>query len=510
VSFLTLNDLVVAVIGGGMAPEYIGERTRAYNGDLLSDDRIIKRPWRFTTPPLKEIDANALIGLINGLGHSWTFDWSDAALLTQDLWSASGLGFASTVGATRWGFAADGARVYDIDEHEESKYGTGALTVDGGTTNLLTANQRDVEDDASGFTAIATGAILPVTSDKLQGSKSLKVTANAADDGVRIDQVAASASTAYSGVVYVKPPDATSLITVSLHDDDTGLLDDTDVNPSATFENNWVRVEVSGTTGGSATAAWIEVTIDTGTKVFYIDANQLEQSATPTTWADGTRAAGDLRYSPTFLQGSSDMTINCWTKEPTANPGSNVNLVTTRETATTNSVRIIRSNGANDVQFRTNDEDAAGDNLTYATTPWDGDWHMVTCVLRANPETGENKKTIYFDGVSVATSDPAKTPVLTNLANLWIANSNGGNYWQGIVDEMQILPFAATPELVTAWFGLGRALTGLPRLRAEGDFTRDSFVTVDGRVTAAPYLRRQDGASWRNNMRSIEFELAEV
>jgi hypothetical protein len=64
---------------------------RAFNGTPLPNFRSIKKVWTATTPPLTPTDGRFLVALLQGRGHSWSFDDS-----TGSNWQYSSKGLRAT------------------------------------------------------------------------------------------------------------------------------------------------------------------------------------------------------------------------------------------------------------------------------------------------------------------------------------------------------------------------------------------------------------------------------
>ena len=94
-AFLTINGWEVPVKIDSLQeePERIGPRKRAIDLTLRTSTRGIKRTWKFETPPLRPDVAAALVGLLQGRGHYWSFD--------EDLYSSKGLGPVAGYNATQ-------------------------------------------------------------------------------------------------------------------------------------------------------------------------------------------------------------------------------------------------------------------------------------------------------------------------------------------------------------------------------------------------------------------------
>jgi hypothetical protein len=510
--FLALNGWTIPVADGeaSVRPEDIGERERSYSGELLTNVRTRKRSWPLQTPPVNEMTAKAIEGVIEGLGHVWPFDWQDAALLIQDLFSSKGGASVASVASTRFGKGVDGADVVDLNGVDESKFGEGSLTLDLASTNILPADVRDVEGGSTaGFTAVAGGSIALETTNVLQGSQSLEITTAAAADGAETDLVSAAAATTYIASVYVKTA-AARAVTLKLFDD-IGQIGTVNYTTAA---GKWNLLTVSGTTGGGATDIKMQVLDNAaaGTTI-YCDAFQIETGSVASTWVDGSRAASDLRYNAGLITSFTDLTYNAWVRMTTANPASTTTLIRLDKVAGTGSfLEIRRDSGANNIDYQTRGPtDIVADTITYAASPWDDAWHMVTATMRTNPETGEVKKELYFDGVSVATFSPAQVPLMSEIDEFKIGDPGVSSLDGALVDDMMLVPFAAPAALVTAWFNAGQAMSLLPRVEMTGDIIPESSTIVEGEVTSMPFLGASvDGVNFIDNARRVEFTIDEV
>lgn len=89
------------------SPIYVGDRRVRHNGGGLIDGRtVLKWSWSGATPVLDNADATAIIGLLNGDGHVFSFD--------VDIYSAKGLiwtGSTPTVQATNVKYGAKAGEI---------------------------------------------------------------------------------------------------------------------------------------------------------------------------------------------------------------------------------------------------------------------------------------------------------------------------------------------------------------------------------------------------------------
>ena len=56
------------------------------------------------------------------------------------------------------------------------------------------------------------------------------------------------------------------------------------------------------------------------------------------------------------------------------------------------------------------------------------------------------------------------------------------------MDDFQILPYAATADMVSGWYTLGQNVGLHPKLKMDGDVTRDTIVDVVGKVTEKKFI----------------------
>lgn len=75
-AFLTLNEIEIPVLDGAASRQrvLIGEKARALDGTLRSSVVARKEQWTVRTPPVTPDLAAAIVGLVEGQGHSFPFD----------------------------------------------------------------------------------------------------------------------------------------------------------------------------------------------------------------------------------------------------------------------------------------------------------------------------------------------------------------------------------------------------------------------------------------------------
>ena len=109
-AFLTIDGFTIPIKRGGQIERHIiGDRSRAFDGSLLVDRRIVKRRWRFETTVQDEMTAKAIEQLIEGAGQLWLFG--------DDNFSTKGVDVVTGTGILVPNAASDGDFVIP-DSHE--------------------------------------------------------------------------------------------------------------------------------------------------------------------------------------------------------------------------------------------------------------------------------------------------------------------------------------------------------------------------------------------------------
>ncbi len=96
-AFLTLCNIPMNIDAksGERRWTEVGDKGRAFDGSFRRTLQKLKRSWPMSSAPLIAADADALAGLVQGLGHSWSFD--------VDLYSSKGLAKKSQSGTVTAG-----------------------------------------------------------------------------------------------------------------------------------------------------------------------------------------------------------------------------------------------------------------------------------------------------------------------------------------------------------------------------------------------------------------------
>ena len=515
---LKLNGYTVPILTGGeISPVYSGSGdTIVYGAAPAFDRQSHRRRWSFTTKPLPDKEAEGLIGMLQGRGHSFPF--------TADLVGSSGHSPDGTAVATiipGIDGQNDPARVYlESSGEAEAKFWGHALELGVATTNILDADSRDAESAPTGYTA-TNGATLSYSEDIfVQGSRSVKVTTSATNNnGVHATDLVSgfSVSTAYVGSVYVYTTEALDLRIV-IHD---GV--DTSGTAWTTTPNVWEKVVVTHTTNAAASLLRLVVnqpTADSG-KIYYCDAWQIEEGSVATPWADGARAAKDLVYNG-ITDRSDNLTFAVWTRPPAAQSGERKYLADIRDNAGDNRILLFRETSTDDIVLRIENENQSGTTtFTASGAVGDGAWHHIAYVLSGNTLGTNRWCDLYVDGIREggSTTTEARYPLMRGVCDECHIGSRlaATQPWIGPMQDLIVAPYAMSADQIAGLSARTRITPGLPYLDAEGDTIptpnnagREHNFRVLGKVTSVRYAGRMGLSSYESYQRMIGFELISI
>ena len=220
----------------------------------------------------------------------------------------------------------------------------------------------------------------------------------------------------------------------------------------------------------------------------------------------GSSGAGSLQadriltYPTSVLSGMTDITINAWVSHGSAsdNPSGDDEYILIAEDGSNNNViRLTRDESDNNLVFYTKSNSGTAGSITHSST-WTGKniHHMITAVLRNNPEGTEKFKELYVNGTSVASTTTATTgPTLSNITTFKIGNNNSSNTkWEGYIDDLIIVPYAATSDIVSAWYNMDKSMSSLPKVYVDGDVILDDLLTTEfiGHVNSSKFIYAGD------------------
>lgn len=461
-AFLKINgwEVPVAVDKGTAAPLELGTHDRSTDETLSIHRGADKLGVDFTTSWIPPETARALVALLRGRGDHWSFDPDDT---DSQAYSGKGIELAGT-------HVDHGEFVNVFAGHTVGvpKFGTGCVEVSKATTNLFTsANVRtgtDTASDISDFTANGGATLTSSSSAAWQGSRSLKVASAASTGSGAQASQACSASTAYCGSVYLKAFSGTPTVRVLLKETTGGTATGTAVSV-ALSTSAWTRVSCTITTGVGVSALALVVDTPSATAVtFYADGWQLQTGSFPTGWVDGSRAASALDVQIGDMRASDDLTIMFWTVGPMGDgtawlvgTSADYLLLKTLSGHVVGEVGVTGSIAT----------DVFGSPFAGYTFDYD-DWHHVAVVMRRQPQAGSYNLELYIDGAQYSTAT-ATLPSLGANPLLYVGTDAGGaNPWNGMFDDLVVLPYGLDADQIAGVYGLARSFPDLPKLAVSG------------------------------------------
>lgn len=500
--FLQLNRWAVSVEdkSAQRSWEEIGSRGASLGGTARDQVVARKRVWEGRSTILSPEDAAALLGLLHRRGDRWSFNSGTTSSKGRIATSA---GTVAAVAQT----IAESVAV----ERTIPKLGAGCAAIYGSASNILSANQSNVETNTTGFAAVDTAALTRDNAQHWQGGWSLKVVtsgaANSVQGGVQVD-VACAGATAYTASVYLRAASGTPTVEVLWQDDKGTTSTIRNVQLSATA---WKRVEVSGTTHGSAATLSLlvlEGIADAGI-TFWADGLQVEATSFATPWVAGNdpaSTAGSLYCTLGELQADDDLTIMCWTRG--APSGTDGYIIWVGDTAT--DCVYLKSTAAGALLLSLLHDGSAGGMSASKASAWDGAWHHVAGVIRRDPRTGSHSAMLYYDGAEAAAADATigATPPDLIAPTMYVGTDyTGALPLNGFVDELVVLPWAATAAQIAAWYAY--EFSDLPYLSASGRFIGPVSVNALPELAGYTLVQAAPDGTWAQDAAQLGIRLRE-
>lgn len=208
---------------------------------------------------------------------------------------------------------ATGVQAASGKERYATVSGQTGILIEEGTTNLITANQSNIETDGTGLTSAGSATLTRDTTTAWEGAASLKVqTPGAAGwEGFFLNMDAQPQGT-YTGSAYLKGV-GSLWIWVRITYTDNSMEEGT--YAAVTLDNQWRRYSTRAvTTNAAKTVSYTQFYLRTNgaqAVTFYADGLQFEQKAFATSWQVG----GGTRNCETFALPVSQMPTSDWTVE---------------------------------------------------------------------------------------------------------------------------------------------------------------------------------------------------
>lgn len=510
--FLTINGVTVPTSkdGGTIARTLYGEYMAGYDGTAQIDVRSRKKVWDFNTKPIDPLRSQALVGLIEGNGLLFPYN--------GNLYASNGLGPATTTGTTFQNFtAADGATVYDENGtamSQQALASTSSLQADIGTTNTITQAQATCSA-TTGFQVNGGSSMAVDTTHFWEGTNAIKVTPVGSGFQFQLNssQTVTSTTAIWVASAYIYSSVAAT-ISISIGPSSGGG------GGTITFSHTggyWHRVFTFGTM--SVISATIIVFFKTSntSAPFWVDGIQLENSGvlassyeTPTAWQNpgsGARAASNLTYSAN-LSSLGGFTVAGWLMDAPLTPTGLTQVLFNANNAIEVLIQVVSGNQT--LNFSTVSDAGTGDNLrwTITTIPLYG---FFVCTLNVNPVSGQPTKTIYWNGVLVASSTATNYPVNNTITAFSVASATG-NCFNGRINNLQVLPYAIDQFWVSGMYAAAALNAGAtPLLTMSGSCINYQFKQVYGQVKKEDFVGFRDPVmGWISQGRKLSIILTEV
>lgn len=502
-SLLTVNGIEVPVATDSAR---LGARIRG--GDIEADDGSLHRArsaymdaFQGVTRLLSPTEALAWRGLLEGRGHRLSCDVDPDYTGTDpsaspDQYTSRGLYLQGTV-SRRGGYAQYGYSSSALKTLGSDSYFDQAIAIESSATNLLAANIRQCSS-VTPFTALGTGTRSVVTTTPLEGADCLQVVAaGPGTGGVSFagSEAAVPAGTYYTVSFYARCSTGTLGIDVNFATPDTSNL----AEDLFVLSTTWRRFQLS-VTDPSVTAAQtfaVEITTSAGTAAgtFFLDAIQIERGRFATSWVGAAATATDSRSGTMGLSNAltdfrrqDDVTVMGWFYGP------HFDFVAQAVNSTdaylwcigdeTNGIYLYRVGSNGNLRLRLITAGVTTTEITYATDIGNSAWHHVAVVLRRAPSTGVTALHLFIDGASVGT-DSTAVPSIGSGPDFYLGRYFGSatNPWQGYVDELVVLPFALTADMISTVYAA--RFSDLPLVDVAGDYFGETIeclplVTGDG------------------------------
>ena len=154
---------------------------------------------------------------------------------------------------------------------------------------------------------------------------------------------------------------------------------------------------------------------------------------------DGTTTYGSIAYSgENFVPiANTDYTISVWFNP--SNIGGAQGLVGWGNYGTTDQVNAFRLNDADLINYW-----FADDLGTEGTGITNGNWYNAVCSYNS----GTNTRSIYLNGSLIASDNPTGTHAVPNADNLTIGVTNGTEYFNGKIQNVNIYNICLTPQQI--------------------------------------------------------------
>lgn len=348
------------------------------------------------------------------------------------------------------------------------------IYIEEGTTNLLTANQSDVETDTTGFEQMGTATLTRVTSEYWRGSACIRSQSSSSGHGFRVNN-GVQAAGVYTWSVYLK---GTGTVKIQLYDG-TATVQQTNI----TLTSNWTRYTITGTMLNATVYGYV-VQDGVGTADVYCDGLQLEQKSYATSWQiGGTARAAETLSLPTAgvltpTQGTwEQMTYFTPSMKRTANYPF-VIYIPRFAGASSGGIWFTHSNNSAEWKLNTQNDSVVTTSALFAESLISDGWHRLGITWNMTAVK------IFVDGVLITTiNNPALPSAFHSVA--YVGSYNSGDYYSNTThDDLCISSIARTDAEMQS---RGVSTSPLPVDNyTTAKMTADGNLNITGITTGVP------------------------
>lgn len=506
-AFLTVNGFTVPLAAGSFDE---GERDlggagahRAWLGTGRRERRTIKRTFRGETAPLVHADALAIEHLAMGDGDGWPFD--------GDFYSARGRVPSSIAGcALIPSTAADGLAVADrkiglgADRPRDDERAAGRrarwLRHD---RRVLSVGRRCRAHDRDRLSL--RGRVVRQGGDKRRRQRR----ARGASDRKRCR----CRRCRLPRIVWLMSP--TAAILRLLVRNVTTAADGVPLT-AVLSPLTWTRAVGFGPPAfapGDSLALVVTESVPDSGLTFYADAFQLEPTAFSTAWTSAaSRLAGALQYAAPF-DARDEVTLAFWAKRGDLSVARTLAFARFPRGAAVDVGLWARTpgGGSSDLSVSLYSQ-PLGASATAAGAFSSLSWRHFAIVLRRAPASGLPNVQIFVNGVLAASSALPGVEIdldFRTFGPLHLGAFYGVEQFNGEIDEVHVLPWAAPAGQIAALAAATRTYAVQPRAIAGGDWLAEERVFV-GQEVVSSYRAHASAGAWQAAGRTVRLSLEEV
>ena len=217
--------------------------------------------------------------------------------------------------------------------------------------------------------------------------------------------------------------------------------------------------------------------------------------------------------------GANDLTVNLWASKADGNVTTAEYLFALEDSGANNLYTIFVRGSSENIDFVTK---GGGYTSTLGPSAHDftgiDNFNMITCVLRKNPAAGEYNKEVWIDGVRISYASISAASILLGryvpdfslITEMSIGTNAATKNFSGRIDDVLVVPYAASSDLISAWYGLGdthsKDMCPLPKFYVDGDIIPDDIVSseFEGSIEDITFVKSGDGP-----LRQISFTIYE-